>query len=262
MSSIKNVISSLSLPLTSPSLEVDNVNKPSTAPSSLASSPHLSSYIHAPSDSSISTLSINGSVPSLWLQLTLGKVVVGVVSERQCPRSDGSDLGTKFIMESEEISFSFDMQEKGNNCQLKLSSMEAHEESIDTNTNRFFTKLFSSQTSVVIEKVAKEIETCLGSSVENIQEHSFKAPLTPLATFLLLEIMTHSDDHQATEVKLHVQTFGVVLWLPLVTSILDIYNILSRDYDKETKKEVGVWSVNEDSKILINDKMKYSNSLQ
>ena len=243
------------MPLTNPSLEVDNVNKPSTAPPSLASSPHLSSYIHAPSDSSISTLSINGSVPSLWLQLTLGKVVMGVVSERQCPQSDGSNLETKFVMESEEISFSFDMQEKGNNCQLKLSSMEAHEESIDTNTNRLFTKLFSSQTSVVIETVAKEIETCLGSSIETIQEHSFKAPLSPLATFLLLEVMTHSDDHRATDVKLHVQTFGVVLWLPLVTSILDIYNIICKDYDKDTTKEVRVWSEHKDNRILINDKI-------
>ena len=99
----------------------------------------------------------NGTVPSLWLQCTLSKLTIDLISEKTSGQLDeilehwfheGSKLDKErntekdeikgkelifdrikssdllFVFESEEISFSLDKQETGVNCRLSVSSFE------------------------------------------------------------------------------------------------------------------------------------------
>lgn len=80
--------------------------------------------------------------------------------------------------------------------------------------------------------VAKEIESQLGV-VNGESNVSFPvSPLSPatLPSFLLLEIISphkYESSSLPTKVKLHVQMFEGVLWLPLAGAILDIFEELS-----------------------------------
>ena len=186
---------------------------------SLPSSPHLSltSLPRPPSDTSTSISSSPiAPAPSLWLQLTLSKLVVDVVSD-----------GTTYLTEAEEILFSFDKQEKGSSCQLKVSSLEM---SFDQ-TNLFVTKLFSSRATVASEAAAKNIEACLGSTHSTRQ-----VVMPPVSKFILLEVMTFSSDHYATDIKLQVQTFEAVVWLPLVSAVVDILSIIPGGNNSEVSR--------------------------
>ena len=137
-----------------------------------------------------------------------------------------------YLAEADEISFSLDVQERISSYQLKLSSLEANSSSSSAHYSSSFTKLFSSSSSVVTATVAKEIESQLGS-VNGECNISFPvSPPSPatLPSFLLLEIASphkYESSSLPTKVKLHVQMFEGVLWLPLVGAILDILEELN-----------------------------------
>lgn len=145
--------------------------------------------------------------------------------------SDSRAPLTMYVVEADEISFSLDVQEKIRNFQLKLSSLEGVSCSLPLKTphspSPSFTKLFSSSSSVVVATVAKEIEKQLGSV--NGDQHVLSLPFfahspANLPSFLLLEVVSpvKEDSSHSSKVRLHVQTFEAVVWLPLVAAILDI----------------------------------------
>lgn len=236
---VRQIISNLQLLFSSLSSSPLPEGPPSSStirsPSSVASSPHLSLSIPPPpphplSDSSASLFSLHSSIPSLWLQLTLGKLLVGVSSVPQSAQD-----AVVYVMEGDEVSFSFDLQEKRNSFQFKLSSLEASANHINHTS---FTKLFSSQSTVVTTMVAKEIERQFGSLLGSTRHLpvSVLSPLSPLTSFLLLEVITFKDENRSAEIKLQAQTFEVVVWLPLVTSILEILGEVTSNENTKMRK--------------------------
>lgn len=128
-----------------------------------------------------------------------------------------------YIIEGDEISLSFDLQEKGNNFQFKLSSLEA----TGCGDHASFIKLFSSHTTVVTATIAKEIEAHFGCILgTSFNSTGGSLSTTTLNSFLLINVTTFNDDSHSMAIKMNVQTFEAVFWLPLVTSVLELIDVI------------------------------------
>ena len=250
--------------------------KPPSRPSSALSSSHLSivqqSIYQPPSESSISGFSSNGTRPSLWLQCTLSKLVLELASDKLKDKVIGSKLvvdlddnkqGPRecsqaiYKYESEELSFSLDKQEKGLNCQVKVSSLEgyqclqADQRAAIQIGNDMFEKLFSSKCAVLSEQVSQRVEFVSGS-LGPMQSPAWESRtsgttgnLTSHGSFLVLDIKDHFQPHQAMQVKLQVQMFEVVVSAPLVKRAMDILEGISGSSQKNdsptTEVAAGIW---------------------
>ena len=218
---------------------------PASCDSSTGSPSHASSSFvfvpGPPSESTASTRSLSLAIPSLWVQLVLTKFLLYLEESGKHASSDGSEHSDGYILESEDNSFSLDVQGSCTNCQLKVAALEVscchgdqgsrdvdgfHGNQQDPCYNTLFEKIMSSKHSVMTDQVLRAIEHCpgdmFGTSVRTICQN----PASPFGSFVTMEVALDTASHRPLEVKLTVQTFECVLWLPLVRCVMEMVSAL------------------------------------
>ena len=151
-----------------------------------------------------------------------------------------------YMVEAEDTSLSFDIQEKSSCFQFKVFSLEACERTeAGSVAQRMrmektpFTKLFSSSSSVLSE--------CVSEVVEEISPLSSSLPphSPSLSNFLTVDMVTHQQVHRPTEVCLRVQSFEAVVWLDFFKCLLELVAavgersvVFGNREEKEESKEV------------------------
>lgn len=200
----------------SPSLlDVSSALKETSSNSShsLASIPHLS-LSRQPSESSASTYSLPS--PSLWIQLTVSRVVVELSPSEQNRPVSRKDFKW-YTVEIEDTSLSVDTQGQSTSYQLKIFSLEAYKEKSTTGSKGEtpFIKLFSSTRSILRDSVKDMVE------VQWLPRGAVVVPPSP-ANFLTIDVVTSEESHRPMEIKAITQSFECVLELTALDCVLEL----------------------------------------
>ena len=230
-----------------------------TSCDSSTGSPSLASSSFAllpapPSESTASTHSLPQIVPSLWVQLILTKFILYLEESPRCT-SSGGEYSDGYILESEDNSFSMDVQGNCTNCQLKVAALEVscyrgdhssrdadgfHGNQQDCHDNALFEKIMSSRHSVMTDEALRAIENCPGDMFGPSIRTMCQNPISPLGSFVTVEVVSDTASHHPLEVKLIVQTFECVLWLPLVRCVTEMTSALVLIRGQKNTRESGL----------------------
>ena len=225
-----------------------STGSPSLASSSFAFPPA------PPSESTASTRSLPLTIPSLWVQLILTRFIL-YLEENLGRMPSGGEHSDGYLLESEDNSFSLDVQGNCTNCQFKVAALEiscchGNPGSRDANgfhgnqhsrlDNTLFEKIMSSRHSVMTDQALRAIEhsprDMFGPSIRTVCQN----PVSPLGSFVSMEIASDIASHHPLEVKLTVQTFECVLWLPLVRCVMEMVSALIPTQRQTSSGEPGL----------------------
>lgn len=150
-----------------------------------------------------------------------------------------------YTIEAEELSFTLDHQDRATSYHLKLSSLQANTNDNTSSSNdnrddggcngrRIHARLFSSKCPVLTDSMSKLVDLTYGRPVSP----PFSPPTSQRGkgSFIIMEVITHTESHRPTKVKLVVQMFQMVLWMPLFECLVDI---LGACIEKRESSEFG-----------------------
>lgn len=225
---------------------------------SSAGSPSLTSssfpFLAPPSESTASTRSLPLAIPSLWVQLILTRLTLSL--QESNGRTSACDACPEvYILESEDNSFSLDVQGNCTNCQLKVAALEVshcrgncsqhgdcgfHGNQEAGHDNSLFDKILSSRHSVMTDQALRAVELFSSDLVgSSIRSTVWQNPVSPFGSFVTMEVAADTASHHPLEVKLFVQTFECVVWLPLVMCVMDTVSALLPVRGQKSGEESG-----------------------